>query len=51
LVLLMLQRNAAALEHHLATVTAGLVAMQQLLDRMGEFCDPYIYYQRVRVPM
>lgn len=47
----LLQRDAVALEQHLSTVTAGLVSMQQLLDRMGEHCDPYIYYQRVRVPM
>lgn len=47
----LLQRDAAAIEQHLACVTAGLRSMQQLLDRMGEHCDPYIYYQRVRVPM
>lgn len=47
----MLQRDAPAMEAHLSAVTAGLVSMQQLLDRMGEHCDPYIYYQRVRVPM
>jgi hypothetical protein len=45
------QRDVGAMEQHLSTVTAGLVSMQQLLDRMGEHCDPYIYYQRVRVPM
>jgi hypothetical protein len=39
------------MEAHLATIAGGLVSKQQLLDRMGEHCDPYIYYQRVRVPM
>lgn len=47
----LLQRDADAMEQHLSTITAGLVSMQQLLARMGEHCDPFIYYQRVRVPM
>lgn len=25
--------------------------MQATLDRMGEKCDPYVYYTRVRLPM
>lgn len=49
--LCIVQSNTVGMEEHLSTVTAGLVSMQQLLDRMGEHCDPYIYYQRVRVPM
>lgn len=43
--------DAAAMEVHLGTITTGLQSMQQLLARMGEHCDPYIYYTRVRVPM
>ncbi|KAI7843115.1 hypothetical protein COHA_003286 [Chlorella ohadii] len=32
-------------------VTSALIAMQATLSRMGEKCDPAIYYQRVRLPM
>lgn len=39
------------MEQHLNTIASGLRSMQELLDRMSEHCDPYIYYQRVRVPM
>jgi len=45
------QVDAAAMEQHLAVVVSGLQEMQQLLSRMSERCDPYIYYRRVRVPM
>jgi hypothetical protein len=45
------QRDAAAMEVHLAAITSSLQAMQALLSRMGERCDPYVYYKRVRVPM
>jgi hypothetical protein len=39
------------MERHLAAITSSLQAMQALLSRMGERCDPYVYYKRVRVPM
>jgi hypothetical protein len=39
------------MERHLACIAATLQAMQQLLGRMEEHCDPYVYYKRVRVPM
>lgn len=32
-------------------MAASLVQMQALLERMGERCDPQIYYKRVRQPM
>lgn len=35
----------------LALITGALRDMQAILGRMGEKCDPYIYYQRVRWPM
>jgi indoleamine 2,3-dioxygenase len=47
----MQQRDAAAMKAQLAAITAALQAMQALLSRMGERCDPYVYYKRVRVPM
>lgn len=46
-----LQRDAAAMEQGLSSITTSLQAMQALLSCMGERCDPYIYYKRVRVPM
>ncbi|KAI8467659.1 MAG: hypothetical protein J3K34DRAFT_523547 [Monoraphidium minutum] len=36
---------------HLAALHRGLLEMQRLLGRMGEKCDPYVYYHRVRAPM
>jgi indoleamine 2,3-dioxygenase len=45
------QRDAAAMKSYLTTITTSLEAMQGLLSRMGERCDPYVYYKRVRVPM
>jgi hypothetical protein len=39
------------MEQQLVCVTAALQAMQALLSRMEESCDPFIYYKRVRVPM
>ncbi|GIL76253.1 hypothetical protein Vretifemale_5731 [Volvox reticuliferus] len=48
----------AAAEGDSDAVVAGLISiaealrdMQATLARMGEKCDPYIYYQRVRTPM
>ncbi|GLI64917.1 hypothetical protein VaNZ11_008311, partial [Volvox africanus] len=35
----------------LITIARALRDMQATLARMGEKCDPYIYYQRVRTPM
>jgi indoleamine 2,3-dioxygenase len=32
-------------------ISQTLVKMQQILSQMGEKCDPYIYYHRVRLPM
>ena len=37
-----------ALESHLQTIAATLQTMHDLLGRMPERCDPYIYYHRVR---
>lgn len=45
------QGDAAAVEAGLVSITAALQDMQGTLNRMGEKCDPYIYYQRVRQPM
>lgn len=49
---------AASVEEDQEAVLAGLkeisqalVEMQRILSRMGEKCDPYIYYHRVRLPM
>jgi indoleamine 2,3-dioxygenase len=41
-------RNAEQLERHLSTVHASLSSMYATLKRMPEWCDPYIYYHRVR---
>ena len=38
-------------EAGLVVVASALRAMQATLSRMGEKCDPYIYYHRVRLPM
>ena len=40
--------DVAAVTAHLHDVTASLVAMLAVLNRMPERCDPYIYYHRVR---
>jgi indoleamine 2,3-dioxygenase len=45
------QRDPQAMEQYLAVISGCLKSMQQLLSRMGEHCDPYIYYKRVRLPM
>lgn len=41
-------RDAEQLEQHLATVHASIEAIYATLKRMMEWCDPYIYYHRVR---
>jgi len=41
-------QNAERLEHHLATLLASIEAIYGGLKRMTEWCDPYIYYHRVR---
>nr|ARO50091.1 indoleamine 2,3-dioxygenase [Yamagishiella unicocca] len=43
--------DPAAVVAGLTDVAAALRDMQNTLSRMGEKCDPYIYYQRVRTPM
>jgi indoleamine 2,3-dioxygenase len=40
--------EAEHLEGLLATVQASIESMYATLKRMPEWCDPYIYYQRVR---
>ena len=40
--------DADALLGSIATITASLENMLETLNRMPEFCDPYIYYTRVR---
>lgn len=42
------RRDADRLEQQLLTVHASLSSMQATLKRMPEWCDPYIYYHRVR---
>ena len=42
---------AEVVETGLVEIAAALRAMQGTLSRMGEKCDPYIYYHRVRLPM
>jgi indoleamine 2,3-dioxygenase len=37
-----------ALEWHLSAVAAALSAICRTMDRMPEYCDPYVYYHRVR---
>jgi indoleamine 2,3-dioxygenase len=41
-------RNAELLETHLHELHASLAAIYATLARMPEWCDPYIYYHRVR---
>jgi len=41
-------KDATQLEHHLAIVQRSIEAMYATLKRMTEWCDPYIYYHRVR---
>lgn len=40
--------DSAALESDLSAVAVSLDAMQRILLRMPENCDPYMYYHRVR---
>lgn len=40
--------DAAAVTTHLRTMAGALAGMYSTLERMPEWCDPYIYYQRVR---
>jgi indoleamine 2,3-dioxygenase len=42
------KEDAEALEHLLATVLMSIESMFGTLKRMPEWCDPYIYYHRVR---
>ncbi len=42
------QRNAAAAENCLEQICVAMDRMYTTLCRMGEWCDPYIYYHRVR---
>ena len=41
-------RDADALENSLENLRASLAAMYQVLCRMPERCDPYVYFHRVR---
>jgi indoleamine 2,3-dioxygenase len=41
-------RNAEQLETHLGAIHRSLTAVQTTMKRMPEWCDPYIYYHRVR---
>ncbi|KAG2438059.1 hypothetical protein HXX76_005669 [Chlamydomonas incerta] len=45
------QDDAPSVLAGLHAVSSALQQMQGTLSRMGEKCDPYIYYQRVRTPM
>jgi indoleamine 2,3-dioxygenase len=42
------QGHADELAAHLATIADAIDRMYATLSRMPEFCDPYIYYHRVR---
>jgi indoleamine 2,3-dioxygenase len=42
------EHNLGAATSHLTTIANALDAMYATLSRMPEFCDPYIYYSRVR---
>lgn len=42
------ERDAERLERYLATVNDSIGRMFATLARMPEFCDPYVYYHRVR---
>jgi indoleamine 2,3-dioxygenase len=41
-------RDAELLESHLGKLHASLASVYSTLARMPEWCDPYIYYHRVR---
>nr|AIF73519.1 indoleamine 2,3-dioxygenase [Volvox ferrisii] len=43
--------DAVGVTAGLRRITRALQLMQSSLSRMGEGCDPYIYYHRVRTPM
>jgi indoleamine 2,3-dioxygenase len=43
-----LRDDAAELTHSLGTIGQALESMYATLCRMPEFCDPYIYFNRVR---
>jgi len=45
------QGDASGVLNGLHAVTGALRDMQGSLSRMGENCDPYVYYHRVRLPM
>ncbi len=40
--------NSDQIEHNLSVITAALENMLATLNRMTEYCDPSIYYMRVR---
>jgi indoleamine 2,3-dioxygenase len=42
------ERRADDLQTHLTVIATALEQMLQTMARMPEFCDPYIYYRRVR---
>lgn len=42
------ERNQETLTKHLGIIKSSLSAMNTTLERIPEFCDPYIYYNRVR---
>jgi indoleamine 2,3-dioxygenase len=42
------QHNISALILHLQTIVQTLTEMHDILRRMPERCDPYVYYHRVR---
>jgi indoleamine 2,3-dioxygenase len=41
-------KDAEKLEHHLSAVHASIESIYAVLKRMTEWCDPYVYYHRVR---
>ncbi len=43
-----IDNQAHKVEHHLTTIAAALEQAYATLLRMPEWCDPYIYYHRVR---
>lgn len=40
--------DADAVKAHLHTIKGSLDGMNATMNRMGEWCDPYVYYHRVR---
>jgi indoleamine 2,3-dioxygenase len=42
------QDSDAELAEHLNGIATGMSAVLQALDRMREWCDPYVFYHRVR---